>query len=97
MTTNLEDYAACLEKAAAWLDDGKWLRTAEWSEGEREILRRYMPLTMKRVLYVCNVAEDDLAGDSQLVAKVREHAASQGSEVVVLCAQTSTASAQCAR
>ncbi len=78
---------ACLEKAAAWLDDGKWLRTATWTDGERAILRRYMPLTMKRVLYVCNVAEDDLGGDSPHVAAVRAHAEAQGSEVVVLCAQ----------
>ena len=77
----------CLEKAVACLDGGKWLRTAEWTGREREILRRYLPLTMKRVLYVCNVSDDDLSGDNAHVAKVREHAAAQGSEVVVLCAQ----------
>ncbi len=77
----------CLEKAVACLNGGNWLRSQEWSETEHVVLKRYLPLTMKRVLYVCNVADDDLEGSSPLVAAVREHAAQQGAEVVVLCAQ----------
>jgi GTP-binding protein YchF len=78
---------AVLEKAAAWLEKGEWLRAATWNDVDLEILRRFQPLTMKPVLYVANVADDDLSGDSTHVAAVREHAAKQGDEVVVLCAQ----------
>jgi len=77
----------CLEKAVACLDGGAWLRSVDWSDREQRMLRRYLPLTMKRVLYVCNVADDDLEGDSPHVASVRRHAESQNAEVVVLCAQ----------
>jgi len=75
------------EKAVAWLDQGRWLRTADWSERELAVLRPLFPLTLKPVLYVANVAEDDVAGHSPHVATVRAHAAAQGAEVVVLCAQ----------
>jgi GTP-binding protein YchF len=78
---------ACLEKAVACLDGGAWLRTLDWTLRERAVLKRYLPLTMKRVLYVCNVADDDLEGNSPHVAAVRGHAEAQGAEVVVLCAQ----------
>jgi hypothetical protein len=42
-------------------------------------------LTDKPVLYVANVAEDDLEGNHPNVAKVREIAASEGAGVVVIC------------
>jgi len=41
------------------------------------------------VIYAANVAEDDLADDgasNEMVAKVREFAASENSEVFVICA-----------
>lgn len=47
-------------------------------------------LTYKPVIFASNVCEDDLADDgasNAFVAKVREHAASNGSEVFVICAQ----------
>ncbi len=46
-------------------------------------------LTAKPVIYVCNVAEDDLAapGSNRFVQLVQEHAAADGSEVVVISAR----------
>ena len=44
----------------------------------------------RQVIYAANVSEDDLADDgasNENVAKVREFAASEGSEVFVVCAQ----------
>jgi hypothetical protein len=38
-------------------------------------------------LYVANVDENDLAGEGQLVRKVRERAAAEGGEVVPVCAR----------
>ena len=46
--------------------------------------------TYKPVIYAANVSEDDLADDgasNEMVAKVREFAASENSEVFVICAQ----------
>jgi GTP-binding protein YchF len=44
-------------------------------------------ITGKRVLYVMNVDEDDLQGQSEACQKVRAHAAKEGSEVVPVCAK----------
>ncbi len=78
---------AAYEKGIAWLQGGRLLRSGTWTEAEAAALGRLYPLTMKPVLYVANVSEDDLAGASPLVAQVREHAAASGAEVVVLCAE----------
>ena len=46
-------------------------------------------LTAKPVIYVCNVAEEDLAdpGNNPHVEAVRQHAAASGSDVVVISAR----------
>lgn len=75
------------EKAKGWLEQGKTLRAGSWDEKEQRALGRLFPLSSKPILYVANVAEDDLEGDSAHVAVVREHAVANGDEVVVLCAQ----------
>ena len=80
------EVAAC-ERAIARLEAGMPARTGQWTPAERQALDRLFLLTDKPVLYVANVAEDDLSGDSPLVARVRGLAAAEGAEVVVLCAQ----------
>ncbi|HLR46946.1 MAG TPA: GTPase, partial [Deinococcales bacterium] len=51
-----------------------------------EIPADFLLLTAKPVIYVCNVAEDDVstADDSPHVQAVRKHAASEGAETVVI-------------
>ncbi|QDU66618.1 redox-regulated ATPase YchF [Engelhardtia mirabilis] len=66
------------------LEAGGQLRAREWSDRERAALRPLFLITMKPVLYVANVADDDLAGESPLVGAVRAHAEATGSGVVVL-------------
>ncbi len=75
-----------LERVGAALDEGKTVRSIGLSERERELIHDSHLLTIKPVLYVANVAEDDLVSENEHVRKLRELAASQGSEVVVLCA-----------
>jgi GTP-binding protein YchF len=55
------------------------------SDDERIWLRDLHLLADKPVLYVSNVAEDDLEGNHPNVATVREIAASEGAGVVVIC------------
>ena len=52
---------------------------------DQESLRHLHLLTAKPVLYIANVDEKHLAGDSQFVQQVREIAAKEGSKVVVAC------------
>ena len=59
-------------------------------EDEQAWFASYNLLTAKPVIYAANVSEEDLADDgakNEEVKKVREFAASTGSEVFVICAQ----------
>jgi ribosome-binding ATPase len=75
-----------LEKARVALEAGTSLRTVPWTKHELAALRPLFLITMKPVLFVANVGDDDLAGNSPLVEVVRKHAAATSSEMVCLCA-----------
>ncbi|MFU8832675.1 MAG: redox-regulated ATPase YchF [Wenzhouxiangella sp.] len=76
---------ALFERIVAHFGAGNPLRTLEVDADERHLLKSWQFITAKPVLYVANV-DDSAAEDNEMVAKVREHAAKEGSEVVVLCA-----------
>ncbi|MCM1268931.1 MAG: YchF family ATPase, partial [Bacteroidales bacterium] len=88
--TAAKEYAL-LERLKAYLEEGKLAKTFEAAdEDELALLASYNLLTDKPVIFAANVAEDDLADDgagNAGVAKVREFAAANGSEVFVICAQ----------
>lgn len=67
------------------LEQGKGTRGVAETDDERLLMRDIHLLTDKPVLYVANVAEDDLAGTHPFVAKVRELAEREGARVVVIC------------
>jgi GTP-binding protein YchF len=72
------------------IEKGLPVRSFEITAADRETYGDLFLLTEKPVLYVCNVDETDLASDGRqnpLVEKVRELAAGQNSEVVVVCAK----------
>ena len=50
-----------LAKLKPVLEEGKPARSIEWNEDEQKIVRGFFLLTSKPVLYVANVAEDDMA------------------------------------
>ena len=76
-----------LEQLAAHLGDGRPARAMELSDDQREAIRDLHLLTIKPVLYVCNVDESGMDGSSAHEARVREHAAGEGAEVVRICGQ----------
>lgn len=76
---------AVLEKVSAALNDGKPARSVELDADERGLIAELCLITIKPVLYVANVAEDDLEGSHPFVQKVREHAAAEGAEMVTIC------------
>ncbi len=73
------------------LETGKRAATIEIEDDEEKALfDSYQLLTSKPVIFAANVKDDDLADDGASnahVAKVREFAAQNGSEVFVVCAQ----------
>lgn len=64
-------------------------RSVDLSDDEKLIVRDLHLLTMKPILYVANVSEDGLleADSNPLVQKVRDFAAEEGAEVVVISAK----------
>lgn len=77
--------ARLLERVVAHLGEGRPLRTFEMDDEERKTLRTWQFITRKPVLYVANV-DDSAAEDNAHVRAVRERAAAENAEVVVLCA-----------
>jgi len=80
-----KEEVALYERIRLLLEQGKKVRDCAENEDERLWLRDLHLLSAKPVLYVANVAEDDLAGSHPFVAQVREIAATEGSGVVVIC------------
>ena len=72
-------------KAKVLLEQGRPARGLQLNPEEAAALKSLGLLTGKRVLYVANVAEDDLDGQNEHVMKVRERAAAEGGEVVPVC------------
>ena len=79
-----------LKEIMAVLEDGKCVRTMDFSEDQKAFVDSLNLLTSKPVIYATNVSEDDLADEGEnnaYVAKVREFATTENAEVVVVCAQ----------
>ncbi len=80
-----------LTRIKAYLEDGNLAKSFVTEDDEEEVwLNDYNLLTFKPVIYATNVTEEDLADDgasNDQVAKVKEFAATDGSEVFVICAQ----------
>jgi hypothetical protein len=74
-----------LEKCQKQLDQAKPVRALDLSKEEWANLRPFFLLTAKPVLYVANVKEDGFENNPHLDV-VRAHAATEGAEVVALCA-----------
>lgn len=81
----MQEELALLEKVQKCLDDGLPARSADLSSEQWEVLRELCLITVKPVLYVANVAEDDLAGEHRFVGLLKEHAVNEGAELVIIC------------
>ncbi|OIJ21905.1 redox-regulated ATPase YchF [Anaerobacillus alkalidiazotrophicus] len=70
-------------------ENEKPARSVDLTDEQKKIVQGMHLLTMKPVLYVANVNEDGLldADDNPLVQKVRDFAAGENAEVIVVCAK----------
>ena len=78
------------EMVKAFLDEGKNARTLELDEEQRAMLADTPLLSMKPVIYAANISEDMLADDLSNYdgyVKLAEHAASEGSQIIAVCAE----------
>ncbi|TWT27011.1 redox-regulated ATPase YchF [Planomicrobium sp. CPCC 101110] len=78
-----------LMKLREAFEAGQMARSIDFTEDELRIAKNLNLLTLKPMLYVANVAEDEIANadDNEYVQTVRKYAAEQNSEVIVVCAK----------
>jgi len=78
-----------LERIKETLESGKSVRSMDFETDEAEYVDQLFLLTSKPVLYCANVSEDGISTIDQnpYVAKVREIADAENSEVITICAK----------
>ncbi|MGZ4164055.1 MAG: redox-regulated ATPase YchF [Tumebacillaceae bacterium] len=84
-----QEEVVVLERLKAAFEEGKSARSVDLNEDERLLIRDLHLITIKPVLYVANVAEDEVsnAEENDYVKKVREFAKEENAEVVVISAK----------
>lgn len=78
-----------MAKLKEGLEEEKPVRALEFTEEQMKYVKQLHLLTSKSVLYVANVSEDEITNPeaNENVQKVREYAAKENAEVIVVCAK----------
>ena len=76
-----------LEKVKNALDSGKAARTLDYTEEEKEVLKDAFLLTMKPIMYVANISENDIENpdSNSIYTQFKEYVKSENAEVIPLC------------
>lgn len=79
---------AVLNKIKPALEDGKSVRSLDFSDDEKKIVKGLFLLTSKPVLYVANIAEDDMADPdaNKYMDQIKEHVKDDGEVIGVAAA-----------
>jgi len=75
-----------LTKCQAALNEGKPVRTLDFSQEEQVLLKPLCLITAKRAMFVGNVSEDGFENNPYL-ERLKEYAATQNAPVVAICAK----------
>ena len=76
-----------LEKVKTVLEAGKPARSLDYTDEEKEVLKEAFLLTLKPIMYVANVSEEELSNpeSNEQFNKVKEFAKFEKAEVIPLC------------
>ena len=71
------------------LEAGKPARTMEYSKDEMDIVKQFTLLTMKPLIYVANLGEEDLGNPdaNPYYVELKDYASKEGCDVVPICAK----------
>lgn len=80
---------AVLQKIQPVLEAGGAVRSLDFDEDEQKIVKGLFLLTSKPVLYVANIAEDDMADpeNSKYFQLIKDYAAKEGAEAIAVAAE----------
>jgi len=77
-----------LKKAKENLEQNIPLRLVNFNEEELNLLNSFAFLTIKPIIYLANVSEDEVAlDDNEYVLKVKEYAKNENAKVIKMCAK----------
>ena len=77
-----------LQKCKEGLNKETPLRNIEFTSDELEILSPFNFITLKKIIYVANVNEEDaLVGTNEYIDQVVEFASKENSKVIIMCAK----------
>ena len=77
-----------LKKCQEALIKNQPIRSLELTEDEIQAIRAFNFITLKPIIYVANVKEDDVVlGENEYTKKVKEYAANENNSVIVMCAK----------
>lgn len=79
--------ADILYKLKDALENDKSIRKIELSDDELKIIKPYNLLTLKPIIYMANVSEDDIVSSNKYVKQVEEYATKEGSKVIMVSAK----------
>ena len=84
-----EEEKVLINKIVDHLNESMSLRDLSFSEEEKEIVRVWPFLTLKKVIYIANVMEEDLNNidQNEKVKRVKEFAKKENSSVITICAK----------
>ncbi|EGD47176.1 GTP-binding protein YchF [Ruminiclostridium papyrosolvens DSM 2782] len=77
------------ESLKAHLESGKPVRSMSFDQEQQQLVDQLFLITLKPVLYAANVSEEDLSSldSNRFLAELKEVAAEENSEVMVICAK----------
>ncbi len=81
---------ALYERVREALEAGKLAKSLDYTDEDLALMKDVFLITMKPVIYAANVAEDDFSKgieNNQLLTRVKEYAAGEGSEVMPVSAR----------
>lgn len=77
-----------LKKCQEALINNQPIRSLELTKDEIQAIRAFNFITLKPIIYVANVKEDDVVlGENEYTKKVKEYAANENNSVIVMCAK----------
>ncbi len=76
-----------LKKAKDALEKNVALRNVVFTEDEMSFIKNFSLLTIKPIIYLANVSEDELSGDNKYVEEVRKYAEKENAKTIKICAK----------
>lgn len=76
-----------MKRISDFLESGKSARAMDLTDEEKEFTETLNLLSYKPIIYVANVAEEDIGSENEYTRAVKAFAESEGAEFAVICAE----------